>query len=273
MNAEPRGPFEIEIPIDAPRDEVWRALSEPRGVASWFAPRVELRPGVGGEVRWRWGELHDWPLRIEVWEPGRKLRLAYDSSVDDGAGGKRPLLIDFHLEGRGGSTVLRLVHSGFGPEADFDQEYDGIGRGWPVELQSLKLYLERHRGQERQVVWRTADVRGSHREVWRQLCGPAALACGEAVDRLAPGAPFAFETADGDRFEGRALCCQPQELAGVATSHGDAFLRLSVENCGGTDQVWLWLGAWGQDEERLEALGARWGAMLERLFAAEGTHA
>ena len=43
-------------------------------------------------------------------------------------------------------TTLRLVHSGFGPGADFDEEYDGISQGWPVELRSLRHYLENHAG-------------------------------------------------------------------------------------------------------------------------------
>ena len=218
--------YEEEIAIRSTPEEVWRALTEPERVQDWFAPEVEIEPGAGGSVRWRWGAMHDWPQRIEVWEPGQRLRTSYASSVDDGRGGKRPLYIDFHLRGEGGGTILRLVHSGFGPEADFDQEYDVISSGWPVELRSLRLLLERHPSERRQFVWHVADVAGDHDQAWRALTGERGLACGAGIDQLAEGSPFRFMTVGGDVFQGTALRCHTRSFSGVAQSHGDGFLCL-----------------------------------------------
>lgn len=271
MEQERGRTYETELELGVPAEAVWKALADADEVERWFATDAEIRPGAGGEVRWRWGALHDWPLRIEVWEPGERLRIAYDSAVPDGAGGFRPLSIDFRLEGHGGGTLLRLVHAGFGPEAEFDAEYDGISRGWAVELQSLRLYLERHRGRDRQLVWSVADVGADLDAAWERLAGPEGLRCGAGIVELPQGSPFRIETAAGDVFSGCALRGEPRQFAGVAESHGGGFLRLAVERCGATNQAWLWLGAYGRPPAELEALRARWDAMLRRLFAAQGS--
>ena len=112
--------FEMQIEIAASRGEVWDALTRPEIVSRWFAPEVSVTPGVGGSVQWQWGEMHSWPQTIDVWEPGERLVTRYPAGgteSDDAC----PLLMDFRLSGEGGSTTLCLVHSGFGPEARFDE--------------------------------------------------------------------------------------------------------------------------------------------------------
>ena len=269
-DSRPTRQFETQLEIAAPRDAVWDALTRDAELRRWFAPRASVDPRVGGEVVWEWAGHHRWPQRIEVLEPGARLRTRYDSQVDGAGGGKQPLWIDFLLEGRGGATTLRVVQSGFGPEADFDQEYDGISRGWPVELRSLRLYLEQHRGRDRRLAWSSRDLTLDPAVAWARLTGPEGLRCGAAVEALREGEPFSFETADGDRFEGTALRCDRHEFSGDARSHGGAFLRLSVERWGGMAHVWCWLGAYECGPDETAALQQRWDAMLDRLFAANG---
>jgi len=261
--------FEISLVIAAPRDAVWDALATESGLRRWFAPEAGVQPRKGGELFWRWGEHFLWRQEIEAWQPGSHLRTRYASSVPDGAGGHEPLFIDFRLEGDGGTTTLRLVQSGFGHDAAFDEEYDGISRGWPVELRSLRLFLERHRGRERHLAWSTEKVALDADEAWRRLTGEQGLACGAGIDQVAAGEPFRFQTPDGDVFEGEALYCAERELAGVARSHGDGFLRLSVERVRGASFPWVWLATYGEPGAGGPARGlkARWDAMLGRLFA------
>lgn len=258
--------YELTLPIAATPDEVWAAIATREGLERWFATGADVTPGEGGAVEWRWGDLYRWPQRIERWEPGRRLLTRYDSPVLDEAGQPVPLHIDLVLESARGGTVLHIVHSGFGPDASFDQEYDGISRGWPIELRSLKLYLERHRGRDRRLAWCTAVVEGSHDDAWRRLTGPDGLACGPEVEGLAPGARFAFTTPDGDAFEGRALHCMQHELSGEVDGRGGGFLRLSVENCGGTSQAWVWYASYSESAEDVAALEARFDARLRALF-------
>ena len=258
--------FSTELHLDAPRDTVWQAIVSDRGLRRWFAPDASVDPRIGGEVVWNWTGHHRWVQRIEIVEPGARLRTRYDSAVDDGEGGKRPLFIDFLLEGEGGSTTLRLVQSGFGPEADFDDEYDGISRGWPVELQSLRLYVERHAGRVRDLAWAATSIDTPADLAWQQLTGEQGFGCGTTIDALGMGAPFRFESADGEVFEGTALRCQPREFSGIAASHGDAFLRISCEAWAGQTHPWCWLGAWNHPADDLAALQTRWQSMLSQLF-------
>ena len=260
--------FETQIGIAAPRDAVWKALAEGPEIERWFAAQASIEPRLGGKLVWRWQGHHTWTHTIEAWQPGERLLTRYDSEVDDGRGGKQPLFVDFRLSGQGGSTTLRLVQSGFGPEASFDREYDGISHGWPVELRSLRLYLERHRGKPRTAAWLVHPTGLSPEKSWEVLTGDDGLGCGAALDRLQEGAPFALATREGDRLSGQALCCHRREFSGVVTNLDDAWVRLVVETWQGPTKVWFQVSTYGEPEADRAARVARLHGFLTRLFPA-----
>lgn len=259
--------FDIEIEIAAPRDAVFKALTDSAELTRWFAPQAKIDAKVGGEIIWSWGDLYTWPQRIEILEPGARLRTRYQSSVADAVGTelKAPLFVDFFLEGEGGMTTLRLCHSGFGADASFDEEYDGISKGWPVELRSLRLYLEKHLGENRRIAWSTLSTPLSRQQTWEMLTGKDGFACGAEIQDLQEGA--SFRIAD---IEGEALRCNPFEFTAVASSHNDGFLRISLEQRQGETLVWIWLATYGEPAARVDALQKTWDTMLQRLFAANG---
>jgi uncharacterized protein YndB with AHSA1/START domain len=258
--------FARTLDLAAPREAVWRALTDGAEIRRWFAPTASVDPKVGGALVWQWDGHFHWPQTIEVFEPGRHLRTRYDTRVDGGeATIEHPLFIDWQLEGEGGRTTLRIVHSGFGADECFDDEYDGISRGWPVELESLRLYLERHRGNQRQLCWSRATIDAAPDAVWQALIADGALACGTGIAELGAGAAFAFTTADGDHFAGRVVTTHARELVAIAASHGDGFLRFWVDAVGGKTHLWLWLATYGDTAP--VGLQARWDALVERLFA------
>jgi uncharacterized protein YndB with AHSA1/START domain len=271
MTRKPDRRFETSIQIRAARDAVWQALTEAREIARWFAPQAEVDPRVGGRMLWEWGDAHSWPQTIEAFEPGRHLRTRYDSGVADGQGGKRPLFVDFHLEGDRGVTTLRGTHTGFGPEADFDGEFDGISNGWPVELRSLRLYLEQHRGTDRSLVWALRKTDAPPEQVWAQLVGPDGLA-----------APDLAATREGERFtvavpgagalSGTALLSRPgREFTGIADDFGKAWLRVYCERWGDGTHVWLWLASYGQPEAKVKTWRAALERLLDRVVAPSGS--
>jgi uncharacterized protein YndB with AHSA1/START domain len=142
---------ETRIEIDAPIEDVWRALTEAREIQRWFAPKMTVEAGAGGSMLADWGPGLEWKNVIEVWEPNRHLRLAETRDhmltppgVTEKMGSCR-LVQDYYLEAVGGKTVLRLVHSGFGSSSDWDNEYEGTRSGWAVCFLRLKYGLERHR--------------------------------------------------------------------------------------------------------------------------------
>ena len=258
--------FVRELEIKAPKEAVWKALSEAAELTRWFAPRAKINGPEGGEVSWQWTNDIIWPQKIEQWREGERLLTVYDSPVDDGKGGKVPLFVDFQIKGKGGTTTLRLVQSGFGPEADFDEEFDGISSGWVIELRSLQLYLEHHLGQARQLTWLLGNFAGDSDNAWHKLIGPEGFNCASALRELNVGDHFDFTTAAGDRFSGEVFVNKPRCFVGIVKNWGNSFLRIQVESCGGPDQVWLWHASYGQDVQKIAGLQSNWQHMITKLF-------
>lgn len=269
MNPQARQ-FAMHIELPAPREAVWSALTEAREIARWFATEVASEPRVGGRLEWRWGDRYTWRNTIEVCTPAAHLRVRYDSAVDDGKGGKRPLFVDFHLEGNGGTTTLRLVHSGFGPEAGFDAEFHGISGGWPTELRSLRLYLARHRGRDRQLAWSACTTPLSADAAWRVLTGTGGIDAA-GLPQLREGQPFTMAVPGAPAITGNALHSPgPREFTGVAANVGDGWLRVTCENWGGITNIWLWLAGYGVAKETLAPWQRAFDALLHRCFAGAG---
>ena len=258
--------FETSLAIQAPREAVWQALTDAREIRRWFAPEAIAEARVGGRLEWRWRELCRWEQRIEALQPNLHLRTRYASGVDDGRGGRRPLFVDFHLEGHGGSTTLRVVHSGFGAEADFDAEFDGISNGWPVELRSLQLYLERHRGEDRRIAWSTIATELSPEQAWLQLHASAAFGAA-SMSSLEPGERFELTVPGAGVVRGSTLFCpSATEFSGVAENLDDGWLRLYCGRFGSTTQVWAWLSLYAGPDERVQTFQRAFDSVLQRQF-------
>ncbi len=184
------------------------------------------------------------------------------SSVDD-----KPLFVDFHLEGDGGTTTLRLVHSGFDGDTRFDEEYDGISRGWPVELHSLRLYLEKHRGQKRSVAFARAMTDVPVDEAWEVLCGPDGLGVRTRFEELSEGDRFALAMSDGAEIEGVSVCRPTgRDFSGIATSVNDGYFRLWLDKLGGRTTVWLWLAAYDVAPDVVERYQRSFESAIQRVF-------
>jgi hypothetical protein len=76
-------------------------------------------------------------LPVTAWDPPK--RFAYSSGkAEDG----RFVAYEFLIEGRGGgSTVLRIVTSGFLPGDDWEAEYDAMTKGGELFFRTLVTYL------------------------------------------------------------------------------------------------------------------------------------
>lgn len=131
-------PIERTLELDASPDEVWRALTDPAGIGSWFSDRAEVDLSGGTEGAFLWNEHGRYAMRVERCEP--KTHLAWRWARDPG----KPLdqgdstLVEWTLTPRtGGGTTLHLRESGFTTEAA-RQDNDG---GWNAELDELVEHL------------------------------------------------------------------------------------------------------------------------------------
>lgn len=260
---------EKELEIDAPLEAVWKALTDAEEVKRWFALDARVSPGVNGSLWWGWGEGVEWPSKIEIWEPNRHLRATYTFAPtrEKGSEFPSPLAMDFYLESRGGKTVLRVVHSGFGKGPGWDDEYDGVSRGWTVELRSLRHYLENHCGTPRAValVRHRTDV--PHAEAWKRLLSPQGLLREGSLENLREGDRYSITAATGDRLEGVVqFLAPPQGFSGTVEKLNKALFRVHLEELLGVRQAWVWLSTYGLPRKEVDAFRDRWQNLLDKLF-------
>ena len=224
--------FRMSLDIGASREDVWRALTEANELVRWFPTAARVTPGEGGTMAWSWGEGWDWETRIDAWEPGRLLRLVqedarpYDTQgrpLPPGEAEPARIAMEFTLETHQGKTRLRLVHSGFGQGAAWDNALEGITEGWQAELRSLRHYLLRHRGRDRHTgrAWLTTTA--PRDAAWARLLGPGGFRV--TPDQPEEGQPWLRVNAD---LSGQAILAiggieittEPQDFAAPVGSVG-----------------------------------------------------
>ena len=238
--------IEDEIEIDAAPEVVWRALTDAVELERWFPLEARVEPGIGGSIYMSWLNEYAGSSEILVWEPNRHLRTTW-GAVD---GSEPRQITDYTLEGRGGRTVLRVVTSGFPADPSWDGWVEGTRQGWRYELSSLKHYLERHRGEQRKVVYLRRRVALPAEETWRRLIGQEGLG-----ERPLGGTPFIDEP--------------PLQYAAVVADPPDALFRASAEPRFGEEglrDVTLWLAAYDGDGARLAAVREDWTRLLARVY-------
>ena len=267
--------FSMSLDLDASREEVWRALTDAQELVRWFPVGARVTPGAGGKMLWSWGEGWDWETRIDAWEPGRMLRLvqedarpydAHGNPLPAGEAEPQRIAIEFTLETQQGKTRLRVVHSGFGHGAAWDNELEGITEGWQAELRSLKHYLHRHRGKDRVAgrAWLTTTM--PRDAAWTRLLGAGGFRVTPAD--LKEGRAYEVVTPDGQRLSGTLELYLPGEtLAGTVRELDDGWFRLLTWKDGaGNTGVWAWLATYDGDEAQVREFKDRSQDALERLF-------
>jgi uncharacterized protein YndB with AHSA1/START domain len=141
---------EIVIDVKATPEEVFRAITDPEQIAKWFAPEARVDPRVGGEYFFSWGPGMEGSTTIVTWDPGKHFGTRSERSVTYGRKGPvetgvvQQIAVDYYIESLGGGiTRLRLVQSGFGAEAAWDDEFALTKSGWTDFLKKLKELVEK----------------------------------------------------------------------------------------------------------------------------------
>jgi uncharacterized protein YndB with AHSA1/START domain len=260
--------IDTTLEIDAPVSAVWKAISDAKELERWFPLQARVTPGVGGEIFMSWGPPWEGGSRVEVWEEKQRLRTRGFMEHGDAS------MVEYTLEAKGGKTLLRLVHSGFAPGTDWEEElFSGTERGWRYELRSLRHYLERHAGRDRLTAWPKAGVRGTAALLWKRLLGGEGLTREGRIEGLKEGDRYRVTAATGDVLEGRVLVNDPPyEFSGTLEGLNDGLIAIRTHDVAGPEPkdgyaASVWLSAWEVPQPELEALGARWKKLLDGLAA------
>lgn len=253
--------IELETEVRATPEQVWQAIATGPGIASWFVPaRIEgdtitfdFGPGLGEDAG-------------TVTASEQPHRFRYESTQRD-----RVIAFEFLVEAKdGGSCVVRLVNSGFGPGEDWDEQYFGMTEGWTIFLVHLRLAVEHFAGEPVASIVATGQVPEAEGRTTEQ---------GWAVLRRALAIPEVVEVGDlltvggaGDRPHAvlRAVHVVPgQMVIGLLEGEpGRGFAYFGAEAFSGGVMVSTYLYLFGDDAEaQRDALADRWYGWMQREFA------
>ena len=254
---------EHTLEIAASPDRVWKAIATADDLTNWFPLDADVEPGEGGTITYRWGGFEG-RCEIRAWKPGKHLATTWTMSGEPSEQANEPLIVDWWIDGTPAGTRLRLVHSGFGPGASFDDEFDGTRRGWHFELGSLKHYLERHDGQTRHAIWITHPTELGPEEVFARLAGAdGPMRVGDLVS-LEVGDSFEIEFA-GVPLRGVVRIARlPYEFAGDVANLGGGLVRFGHESCSGSAMAHIWLSQWGESLDG--PIESRWRDALQEAL-------
>jgi uncharacterized protein YndB with AHSA1/START domain len=139
--------IERDIEIDAPVDVVWRTITEPDQIRTWFSDVVELdaRPGAVGALTFRAGTNDPLVVGITVVAAERPHRFSFRWCYPAGenASAANSTLVTFTLTATGDArTRLRVVESGLDqldwPDADKQNFVDQHQHGWQERGDALR---------------------------------------------------------------------------------------------------------------------------------------
>ena len=139
-----------EITLRAPLSRVWQALTDSVEFGEWFGVRLEGPFRVGEKIQGRItcpGHEH---LTFEAWvermEPERSFAFrwhpqAVNPEVD--YSNEPTTLVEFHLKGDSGGTMLTVIESGFDeiPKEHRAEAFRRNEGGWAVQVENIKSHV------------------------------------------------------------------------------------------------------------------------------------
>ena len=143
----PLKPLEKRAALSAPRALVWRALTDPKELATWFGrdARVDLRidgryeilflmenpPGLQGGA----GNT------VQNFEPERLLHITWNAPPQFGALRDVRTQVHFELCDADSGTTVRLIHDGWGDGPEWAEIRTYFDRAWDHVLSALNTHV------------------------------------------------------------------------------------------------------------------------------------
>src|ERR1700720_695961 len=140
MSDKERG-YAHRVDVRAGTDEVWRALTEAEQLSRWCSPDAEMSARKGGLFRASVDRVTELEAHIDVFEPGRRLRLM-DRRSPKLPPSDNVMVVSFILEPVPGATIVRLLGSGVPATPQWDTQYRRLRTGWQQAMTRLKVLLE-----------------------------------------------------------------------------------------------------------------------------------
>lgn len=137
-------PFVIERTLNAPIENVWRAITDKEQMKEWYFDFAEFKPEVGFKFQFEGGKDDRLYLHLcEITEvvPGKKLQYSWRY---DGYEGNS--FVTFELFAEGDKTRLKLTHEGLEtfPASNCDFAKENFVQGWTEIIgANIKKFIEK----------------------------------------------------------------------------------------------------------------------------------
>jgi uncharacterized protein YndB with AHSA1/START domain len=143
-------PVELWAEVQAPPPAVWRALTTPDGVETFFARQYRVEPEIGGAYEMYF--LLDNPpglrggegVRILAMEEPRRFVISWNAPPNFGPLRQQQTVVEFELEPLGQDrTLVQLTHHGWGRGSDWQGVRDYFADAWKIILGRLQFRFDR----------------------------------------------------------------------------------------------------------------------------------
>lgn len=125
----------LDFPIKASADRVFRAVSTPGGLDTWWTKRSKGKPIEGGEYELGFGPEYDWRAKVTRCVPNSEFELELVSAHEDWKGTR----VGVRLEEKGGTTNVRFYHTGW-PKGN--EHWRISCYCWPMYLRVMRRNIE-----------------------------------------------------------------------------------------------------------------------------------
>jgi uncharacterized protein YndB with AHSA1/START domain len=125
--------------VKASATKVFRALSDPKVLTTWFLAEARLEREKGGSYDFKWEEGYHHSGKVLDLVLNKKLSLSWPNK----AGGKSVTTrVTFTLRRKGRGTLIRIRHEGYPRRDPWIEVYGGTQSGWAYYFTNLKSVLE-----------------------------------------------------------------------------------------------------------------------------------
>jgi uncharacterized protein YndB with AHSA1/START domain len=146
MDGEPGFVLELHRVVDAPRERIFEALTEPAVLARWWGPagfttpeiELDLRPGGRYRLSMQPPDGELFHLAGEFLEIERPSRLAYTFRWEEPDPDDRETVVRLSLDTVGDTTEVSLTQGDFATEARWALHRDG----WTDSFDKLRKLIE-----------------------------------------------------------------------------------------------------------------------------------
>lgn len=125
-----------DLPVKAPIEAVFRAVSAPSGLDTWWTQHARGRPRKGSEYELGFGPQYLWRAKVTRCVANSEFELTLTQADADWTG----TTVRFALERRDTLTVLHFSHTGW---PGTNEHFRASSHCWAMYLRILRRSLER----------------------------------------------------------------------------------------------------------------------------------